>query len=236
MSKQDREFAPGLLHPFYFIRNGLRNAISPLAPALHGKLLDFGCGSKPYKELFKVEDYVGVDYYNEGHPHDDEQIDVYYDGKKLPFDNDVFDSVLCSEVFEHVFNLDEVLKELNRVMKNQSPILVTVPFAWNEHEVPYDFARYTKFALQSMLEKNGFEILTISKSGNLIIAIFQLWNLFFYRKMYLKVKKIFILRWLYKVIVFLVNISCLFINWLFPKDDSFYLNTIVLAKKVKENV
>ena len=53
--------------------------------------MDFGCGSKPYKSLFNVEEYLGVDYYNEGHPHENEQIDVFYDGKNLPFPDNYFD-------------------------------------------------------------------------------------------------------------------------------------------------
>ncbi len=46
--------------------------------------MDFGCSSKPYASLFKVDEYVGVDYDNEGHPHQNEEIDVFYNGKELP--------------------------------------------------------------------------------------------------------------------------------------------------------
>ena len=45
---------------------------------LNGVLLDFGCGSKPYSSLFKVDEYNGVDFENEGHPHDNEQIDIFF--------------------------------------------------------------------------------------------------------------------------------------------------------------
>ena len=79
--------------------------------------MDFGCGSKPYHSILQVEEYIGVDFHNEGHPHDNEQIDVFYDGEKLPFENSYFDSVLCSEVFEHVFNLDEVLAAFCCILK-----------------------------------------------------------------------------------------------------------------------
>ena len=148
--------------------------------------MDFGSGSKPYRSLFKVEEYVAVDFYNEGHPHDNEQIDIFYDGKQLPFSDSHFDSVLCSEVFEHIFNLEEILKEINRVMKPEGKILITCPFSWNEHEVPHDFARYTQFALHDILKRNGFQIINFQKTGNFITTITQLWILYFHVILYKK--------------------------------------------------
>jgi hypothetical protein len=69
-----------------------------------GKLLDFGCVSKTYKKYFSHTDaYIGLDIEQSGHLHTNEQIDVFYDGKKIPFEENYFDSVFSSEVFEHVF-------------------------------------------------------------------------------------------------------------------------------------
>jgi SAM-dependent methyltransferase len=232
MSKLSPEFSPSIMHPFYFIRNGLKDGISFYAPQMKGKMMDFGCGSKPYRNLFDVEEYVGVDYYNEGHPHDNEQIDVFYDGKKIPLPNDYFDSVLSSEVFEHIFNLEEILREINRVMKKGGKLLVTCPFVWNEHEEPNDYARYTQFALKDIFARNGFEVVEITKSGNFVIATSQLWNLLFFRKIYKRVKNIFFLRWMYKLFfVFTINVCGLFWNKIFRPDYSMYLNTIILARK-----
>ncbi|MBN9380255.1 MAG: methyltransferase domain-containing protein [Chitinophagaceae bacterium] len=230
-----REFRPSLTHPFYFIRQGLYKGILSKSGALKGRLLDFGCGSKPYRSLFDVEEYIGVDYYNEGHPHDNEQIDFFYDGKKLPFCDQNFDSVLCSEVFEHVFNLDEALAEINRVLKTDGRILITCPFVWNEHEVPHDYARYTRFALEDILKRAGFEIMEFSKSGNFILVIHQEWVLYFKLLLQKKSRKFFLFRWLYKVFfVFLPNLTGSVLNALLPENDSLYLNNIVLARKVRQ--
>jgi len=199
---------------------------------LKGRLLDFGCGSKPYKSLFQVDEYIGVDLMNEGHPHENEQIDVFYDGRKIPLPDNSFDSVLSSEVFEHVFNLDEILKEINRVMKPGARILITCPFAWNEHEVPNDFARYTRFALKDLLEKNGFLIIESSKSGNFVTTLFQLWNLYFYDSFYKKIANKTILRWVYKAFIVLpLNLAGLFWGKILKSNNSYYLNTIILASK-----
>src|SRR5579875_3035709 len=138
MNNISKDFNPSVTKPNYLIRNRLLKNIQKLSSHLHGKLLDFGCGQKPYKNLFSVQEYIGVDFENLGHPHVNESIDIFYDGHKLPFANETFDSVFCSEVFEHIFNLEEILKELNRVLKSGGMMLITCPFSYCEHEVPND--------------------------------------------------------------------------------------------------
>lgn len=228
----DENFEPTLIHPFYNIRTGLKKGVTASVHHLHGKMLDFGCGSKPYQQLINVEQYVGVDFENPGHPHDEEQIDVYYDGKQLPFEDSTFDSVLCSEVFEHVFNLNDILREINRVAKPDAKMVVTCPFVWNEHEAPYDYARYTRFALKDLLERNGFEIVSYSKSGNFITAVTQMITLYFFHRFKGVWRKFFLLRLLYKFCFFLVpNVAGNILQRILPFDDTLYLSNIVVARK-----
>ena len=100
-------------------------------------VLDFGCGSKPYESLFKnANSYIGIDLEASGHSHQDSKVDVFYDGKTIPFPDEHFDAVVCFEVLEHVFNIKEIIQELNRVLKPNGKLLISVPFAWDEHEVP----------------------------------------------------------------------------------------------------
>ena len=157
------EFNPNITYPAYLTRNRLLKGIREYSSELKGVLLDFGCGSKPYQSLFTVKKYIGLDFENPGHPHMNEQIDIFYDGEKIPFPNEYFDSVFSSEVFEHVFNLENILKEINRVMKVNGKILITCPFAISEHESPHDFARYSSFAIRYLFEKSGFQIIKQSK-------------------------------------------------------------------------
>ncbi len=173
-----------------------------------------------------------MDYYNEGHPHDNEHIDVFYDGKEIPFPDAHFDSILCSEVFEHIFNLPEILQELHRVLKQNGRMLVTCPFVWNEHEVPHDYARYSQYALKDLFTKAGFEIEQFEKSGNYRLAITQLKVLYNYNHARRMLGNFVLSRWFFKsFFVFLPNIYGLFLNSILPKDDSLYLNNIVLVRK-----
>jgi SAM-dependent methyltransferase len=227
-----KEFSTSLFHPYYFIRSRLLKSVSEQAHNLKGRLLDFGCGSKPYRSIIFVEEYIGVDFVNEGHPHDNEQIDVYYDGKTIPFPDNSFDSIFSSEVFEHIFNLPEILLELNRVLKPGGKILITCPFVWKEHELPHDYARYTVFALRDMLQKNNFIVRGTSKSGNFIQVISQLVVLYFYDTGYSKVKKIPILKQLFEFIFFFIpNLLGSIADKILPPKNQLYFNNIIVAEK-----
>jgi SAM-dependent methyltransferase len=132
-----------LFKPYYFIKRGIFGGLRDNAHYLQGKLLDFGYGNRSYQTLFPAKEQVGLEIYQKGHDHTGEKIDVYYDGVAVPFRAESFDSVLCIEVLEHVFEPDRVLKELWRVMKTEACLVMTVPFVWEEHEQPYDYGRYT---------------------------------------------------------------------------------------------
>jgi SAM-dependent methyltransferase len=231
----DKEFMPNLIHPFYIIRKGLLKGIIKYTPYCKGKMLDFGCGSKPYRNLFNVDEYIGIDFENEGHSHENEQIDVYYDGLNIPFPDNSFDSILCSEVFEHLFNLEHTLKELNRVLKPGGHILITCPFVWNEHEKPYDYARYTLFALTDLLERNYFTIIKKEKIGNFVTTITQMIVLYLNEIFVYKHSRLFPIRWFYKFFLVLIpNSIGLLFNKIFPENDSLYLNNLLVVQKSNE--
>lgn len=220
------------LNPFFFIRRSLFIHLKMLAAKQTGRLMDFGCGRKPYRNLFThVTDYIGVDIEQTGHDHTNSQIDVFYDGKVLPFSADTFDAVFCSEVLEHVFNIEEVLPELSRVLKKDGQILITVPFCWNEHEIPYDFGRYTSFGIKHLLEKHGFSIIEIHKSGHFSQVISQLLSLYVYEviKSAVKPKTLhYLLSMLWIVPIHVIGgiISCIL-----PRNRSLFFNNVVLARK-----
>jgi SAM-dependent methyltransferase len=233
-----KEFDPSLFHPYYFIRKGLLRNIRNYSHHLKGRLLDFGCGSKPYKGLFDVEQYIGLDYENEGHPHLNEQIDVFYDGKHVPFEDNSFDSILCSEVFEHISNLEEVIKELSRVLKPGGKILITCPFVWPEHEKPFDFARYTQYSLKKDLEKQGFGIIVIDKSGDFFTAFYQMMvaytNDILLPKLSFGNRVPIITSIARKIFIPSMNAFGKALSFLLPKSKDLYLNNVVIAEKIAQ--
>ena len=114
-----------LVHPFYFSRRNLFKFYKKYSLKLGGNLIDIGCGNKPYKNLFKhCKRYVGLEIESENK----NSADFTYDGKNFPFEDETLDSAICSEVLEHVFEPNQFLREVNRVLKKNGLIILTLPF------------------------------------------------------------------------------------------------------------
>jgi SAM-dependent methyltransferase len=138
-------------------------ALRQQIPQLRGRMMDFGCGLKPYQSLFLTDEYIGVDYQGEGKPSATIRW-MYLMDIHAPFPDNYFDSIFSSEVFEHVFNLPEIITELHRVLKPGGKILVSCPFAFGEHETPADFALFL-LCCRHLFETSGLRCCTMKKQG-----------------------------------------------------------------------
>jgi SAM-dependent methyltransferase len=220
-----------IFNPFYLIRRALFLKVREAAPRFHGRVMDFGCGSKPYVDLFvNADEYVGVDIRVSGHNHSESLVDVFYDGKTLPFNDDAFDGIVSFEVMEHVFNPEEVLRELRRVLKPEGLVLITTPFAWDEHEKPYDYARYTSFGMKYLLEKCGFQVIAQSKSQWWFPAICQILISFLHQR-YRPPGRLFGNAFQI-LIIFPLTLFSSVISVIVPRGDDYYCNLVTVAKRV----
>jgi SAM-dependent methyltransferase len=91
--------------------------------------------------------------------------DFVWDGKNMPFDRNMFDCAIGTEVLEHCFEPEIILNEVYRVLKPGGVFFFTVPFLWNLHEVPHDAYRYTPFALEKKFQQSGFKEIKICSYG-----------------------------------------------------------------------
>jgi SAM-dependent methyltransferase len=220
-------------NPFYIIRSRLCSARAERASFIQGRVLDFGCGSKPYKSYFTCKEYIGLDYATEiSEKNKNLAADVFYDGKTIPFPDNHFDSVFSSEVLEHVFNPDDILPEINRVLIPGGVLLLTCPFFWPEHEQPYDYARYSSFGLKHLIEKNGFEVVDYKKTGSYFLSLLQGLVLYIYYFIPHKPRIIYLLFFL--VFITPLLLLGLALNVILPtriKRSDFYLNNVIVARK-----
>lgn len=128
---------------------------------LHGRLLDAGCGNQPFREWYTphVDEVLCLD----AAPL--EGVDVVGFADALPFADASFDTVLLTEVLEHVGDAEAAARELYRVLRPGGQALITVPYLYPTHEAPYDFRRFTHFGLRGLLERHGLEVLAMDAKG-----------------------------------------------------------------------
>ena len=230
---QRQQFNPGFLglwlNPFYHARRQLRRTIGRTAQHMNGRLMDVGCGRKLYRDLFSSTEYIGLEV-DTPENRVNKQADYYYDGKTFPFEDEDFDGIVCNQVLEHVFTPDQFLGELIRVLKPRGLLLLTVSFVWDEHEQPWDYARYSSFGLKSLLEKNGFELLEQHKTNSDVRVLFQLINAYLYKVLWTRrpIVNLFICA----IIMAPFNISGLLLYKLLLANQDLYLDQVVLARKV----
>lgn len=129
---------------------------------LKGKLIDIGCGSKPYKKMLSkyVAEHIGVDHFET--MHNKESVDLWGTAYKIPAADSSFDCAISTAVLEHLEEPSDAIKECNRILKKGSYAIYSVPFIWHLHEEPRDFYRYSKFGLKYLFEKNDFEIIELN--------------------------------------------------------------------------
>ncbi len=125
---------------------------------MKGLVLDLGGGRK--RGNFKETDatWIVVDIERNFYPN------ILADVHNLPFKNNIFNCIKCTELLEHVENPDMLIKEITRVLKPSGSLILSVPFNFNIHSDPHDFQRFTDYKLSKMLE-NDFEIEMIKKQG-----------------------------------------------------------------------
>lgn len=148
-----------VVNPHFLPRRALIRAMRETAPLLQGRLLDLGCGRQPYKALLtSARDIVGLELDSPRSRAEFPNADFFYDGRHMPFPDAHFDSVLCNQVLEHVFEPDKFLSEIRRVLRPGGLLLLSMPFLWPEHEQPNDSQRFTRYGLTYRLNRHAFSV------------------------------------------------------------------------------
>ena len=135
-------------------------------------LLDVGAGDCQYKPYFVGKcKYVSQDVGGKDltHTYTYDQIDIRSEIYEIPLPDESVDVILCTQVMEHLKYPIKALAEMYRLLKPGGRLCITVPFAADEHMIPFDYFRYTRFAWDFMLQEQGFLAPEISPQGGRFI-------------------------------------------------------------------
>lgn len=158
-----RRAAPSvpIFYPDWLLLSELsRDVADALGRYGRGELLDVGCGERPYSHCKSaVTRWVGFDADHNS------SADITGSVYHVPLGDGSIDTVLCTQVLEHLERPQEALQELNRVLKPGGSLILSVPQYWPLHEEPHDFARYTTIGLQDLIRKSGFDVLELKSQG-----------------------------------------------------------------------
>jgi SAM-dependent methyltransferase len=191
----------------------LRNVLPSIGNVAGFKVLDVGCGGKPYRSWFgSIEQYTGVDVFP------GPQVDVVItSGHNWPFPDCSFDAVLCTQVLEHVQHLDHAVSELTRVLKPNGIAIVTVPFLYNQHGAPFDFRRFTATGARALF-------------GDVVVVEFlNWWDEALGHNLPLRLAKAILLP-LTIVLSLLVNLFGLALDSI-DRTQAFYANVFMVLRK-----
>jgi SAM-dependent methyltransferase len=148
--------------------------------AARGSLLDVGCGAQVYRDLLPMHvTYRGIDTsdarawfgYNLPDLH-------YFNGDDWGVDDGAFDTVLCTEVLEHIPDPAAFLARAHRCLRPEGRLVLTVPFAARWHFIPHDYWRFTPAGLRLLLTDAGFDEVCVQARGNpLTVACYKVMTL-----------------------------------------------------------
>ena len=177
LSRQRDKYSLNLLnHDSYWLLsalmlsvfNNLKDTIHQFA---HGKILDAGAGTLNLRSLLESHgtQYVSMDISTIR-----AKVDIIGDIQNMPHvASNQFDTIFCSEVLEHVPEPWKAISEFHRVLKVGGIVIITVPHLSGLHEEPHDYYRYTPYALNFLLSKNGFEVKEERRIGGLLSFLFH---------------------------------------------------------------
>ncbi len=154
-----------LIQSDYLSVRPIQDWLKDIAPIYaKGTLLDYGCGNKPYFSFFekKIQRYIGVDTTQNKLGTVDVVVKL---GEPLPFEASPIDTVLSTQVLEHIAQPEQYLQEIARILRRSGYLILTCPGAYMVHEEPNDFYRYTEYGLKYLLSRCKLEIVKLTTAG-----------------------------------------------------------------------
>lgn len=133
-----------------------------------GIVLDVGAKGSPYLRYIPQIKYMRLDINAKTNP------DICCSVTDIKWPSDYFDTVIATEVLEHVYSPEKAIDEINRVLKPGGVCILSTRFIYPYHPSPKDYYRFTKGALEYLFRK--FSEIEVYHHGNRIQAFWEIIN------------------------------------------------------------
>ena len=188
-----------------------------------GETLDYGAGTAKYQGLVRphASTYTTFDMVAGEH------IDIIGDVLKPPFADASFDTIISTQVLEHVERPWVMVAEMNRILRPGGVCIVTAPFMIPYHADPYDFFRYTTEGLKSLFKNENFEVIESGTYGKSFAVFSEMVHFIFFNPYNIKKKNVWALRVMRRV----ERVAGFFDR--FVKNKIIYPNVYIVVRKNK---
>lgn len=153
-----------------------REVINNFLPHIEGRVLDLGAGSAKYKEIIlkKASEYRSCDAVK------NKNIDDICDVLNLTYPPESFDTVISTQVMEHVNNPYKMAEQIYKVLKPGGKVIITAPFLIPFHSDPNDYFRFTPSGLAEIFKQSGFSIIESGHYGGFFIVLSEMIHFSFF--------------------------------------------------------
>lgn len=207
-----------------------------------GRLLDVGCGSRPFAQLLEANSSlsVGIEVDAQrygrqsssaegmiacGGPEQPGHLpDAWASGLQLPFRDSSFDTAVSFQVLEHVPQPARMLAEITRVLKPGGVLVLTAPHIWGIHEEPHDYYRFTPYGLRYLAETVGLRVHSVVPLAGFWVTMGARFTQYLvqFEKLYLHPVT--------RPLMALIQLSCLALDALHRVDSDAW-NHLLVARK-----
>ena len=230
----DNYLARTPFHQSFWVLTRIDKALKSQAVRTGGNLIDIGCGAKPHERLFTpyVDNYFGLEYSPDS-GYRGNRADIAADAGNLPFDDESFETVLCTEVLEHIADPEKVIAEIARIVKPGGMVITTAPFVYPKHD-KFDYFRYTSDGLAAMMKRNGLEIEEVRALSGTGLTLAVMINIYVFDIGFLWKKWLYpigvVLRPVIWILILIINLIGWLMDYIIPSDHMAF-NHLTVARK-----
>jgi len=176
------------------------------------KILDIGAQNSPYKKYFKKASYLTQDI-EQNHEKSINYIGDVCEGISEIKDGS-FDYIICTQVLEHLKEPKKAFEEFHRILKKDGQLFLTTHLCFEEHMIPNDFFRFTKYGLKLIGGSAGFEVLSVTPEGGIFQTVAHIINTLPIQTLFKQGIFYYLYILLFTPLMFIFNLICYFLDFL----------------------